>query len=89
MQNFKDRKPENKEDVKLAFQEATEALSLSTGKRIEKYYASGVSESEGKTEEDDDENNNNKKRNGKILLDEKPPISEDDKENIAVSSKIL
>ena len=44
---------ENEEDVKAAFKEACEAEKLSNEKRIELYYADGLSES------DDQETNNN------------------------------
>ena len=84
LKKLKDRQPENEEDVKLAFKEATEANSLSIEKRIEKYYAAGVSESEGDSEED--KNNNDRKQRSKIMKDEKPSLGEDNKENIATVS---
>lgn len=83
MKKLKDKQPENEEDLKAAFQEATEANSFSTEKRIEKYYAAGVSESEEDIEED--KNNNNNKQKVEIMGDEKPPQGDDDKENTAVS----
>ena len=74
LQSFNDRKPgENDSDLKAAHQEAEEATKLSNNARIEKYYASGISDSEN----EEIENNNNIKRKSNKEV-------EDDKENIKV-----
>jgi len=63
LQGFNDRKPDSDSDLVAAHKEATEAIKLSNNERIEKYYASGVSESENEEEDDQD------KENIKVLFD--------------------